>query len=100
LSSKQTEAAGEANGHADLAHAGAVVDKAIEHLLTQEIDPLAVASALLAGSLGLLTQAVGEDATMQVLNSAIASVKNGDLRPDSAESATNADNDDDDDDDD
>ena len=71
----------QSDAHRDLNHAGAVVEKTIEHLVEQRLDPLAIASALLAGSLGLLMQTVGQDATAQVLGSALASIKAGDITP-------------------
>ena len=40
---------------ADLSHAGAVVDKAIEYMVGQMIGPMAIASALLGGALGVLS---------------------------------------------
>ncbi len=65
---------------ADLSHAGAVVDKAIEHMVGQNIDSLAIASALLGGALGLLSRAMNEDGMVAVLNNAIASVRSGAFR--------------------
>ena len=41
---------------ADLSHAGAVVDKAIEYMMGQNIGSLAIASALLGGSMALLSR--------------------------------------------
>ena len=41
---------------ADLSHAGAVVDKAIEYMVGQNLGRVAIASALLGGSLGLLAR--------------------------------------------
>ena len=35
----------------DLSHAGAVVDKAIEYMNSQNISPMAIASALLGGAM-------------------------------------------------
>ncbi len=64
----------------DLSHAGAVIDKAIEYMLGQKLDPLAVASALLGGSLGLMARSMGDDAILQVLTRATASVRSGELR--------------------
>ena len=43
---------------ADLSHAGAVVDKAIEYMTGQNISSVAIASALLAGSMALLARSV------------------------------------------
>jgi hypothetical protein len=65
---------------AELSHAGAIVDKAIEHMSGQNISSLAIASALLGGALGMLARSMGDDAIVQVLNNAIASVRSGELR--------------------
>ena len=64
----------------DLSQSGAVVDKAIEYMLGQNLDPLAVASALLGGSLGLMARTMGDDAILKVLGRATASVRSGELR--------------------
>jgi hypothetical protein len=65
---------------AQLSHAGAVVDKAIEYMMGQNIDSLAIASALLGGSLALLARGMSDDAIIGILNNAVASVKSGELR--------------------
>jgi len=65
---------------ADLSHAGAVVDKAIEYMTGQNITPLSIASALLGGSMGLLARTMSDDAIVGVLQSAMASVRSGELR--------------------
>ena len=65
---------------AGLSHAGAVVDKAIEYMLTQNIDGVSIASALLGGALAMLSRSVADDAIVQILNNAIASVKAGELQ--------------------
>jgi hypothetical protein len=65
---------------AELSHAGAVVDKAIEYMLGQNLPPLAIASALLGGALGMLTRSMDERAIVKVLENAIASVRSGELR--------------------
>ncbi|MBU6500017.1 MAG: hypothetical protein KGJ41_16650 [Rhodospirillales bacterium] len=65
---------------ADLSHAGAVVDKAIEYMVGQEISALAIASALLGGALGLLSRTLSDQAVIGVLDNAIASVRAGQLR--------------------
>lgn len=65
---------------ADLNHAGAVVDKAIEYMAGQNLSPLAIASALLGGSIGLLARTMGDDAIVNVLQNAIGSVRSGELR--------------------
>ena len=62
------------NRPADLSHAGAVVDKAIEYMLGQNIGALAIASALLGGALAMLSRSVADEAIVQILNNAIASV--------------------------
>ena len=63
----------------DLSHAGAVVDKAIEHMLGQDIAPISVASALLGGALGMLARSLDDRAVAQVLRNALASVEAGEL---------------------
>ena len=65
---------------ADLSHSGAIVDKAIEYMLGQNLDPHAVASALLGGSLGLMVRSMGDEAIAQVLTNALESVRSGELR--------------------
>ncbi len=57
-----------------------MVDKAIEYMMGQNIATMSIASALLGGSMALLTRCVGEDAVVQILNNAIASVRAGELR--------------------
>jgi hypothetical protein len=64
----------------DLSHAGAVIDKAIEYLMHQNIDPISIASALLGGSLGLLARSLDDAAIVRVLENAISSVQTGDLQ--------------------
>jgi hypothetical protein len=63
----------------DLSHAGAVVDKAIEYMMGQNISPVAIASALLGGSMALLSRSMADDAIIGILNSAIASIRSGEL---------------------
>jgi hypothetical protein len=65
---------------ADLSHAGAVVDKAIEYMSGQNIGALAIASALLGGAIGMLARTLDDDAVVRVLDNAIASVRSGELR--------------------
>lgn len=65
---------------ADLSHSGAIVDKAIEYMLGQNLDSHAVASALLGGSLGLMVRSMGDDAIARVLENALESVRSGELR--------------------
>ena len=64
----------------DLSHAGAVVDKAIEYMIGQNIAALSIASALLGGAMALLARSVADEAIVQILNNAITSVRNGELR--------------------
>ena len=65
----------------ELSHAGAVVDKAIEYMLGEKLPPLAVASALLGGSLGLLARTMDRTTMTRMLENAIASVQAGELDP-------------------
>jgi hypothetical protein len=65
---------------AHLSHAGAVVDKAIEHMIGQNLSSLAIASALLGGSIALLARSMSDEAIIGVLNNAIGSVRSGELR--------------------
>jgi hypothetical protein len=65
---------------ADLGHAGAVIDKAIEYMMGQNIGSLAIASALLGGALALLARSMGEEELIRILDNAIASVRAGELR--------------------
>ena len=64
----------------ELSHAGAIVDKAVEYMTGQNIGPMAIASALLGGAMGVLAGSMGDEAIVQVLNNAIASVRSGELR--------------------
>src|SRR5258708_6142036 len=64
---------------ADLGHAGAVVDKAIEFMGGQNISPIAIASALLGGAMGMLARSMDDAAIVKVLENAIASVRGGEL---------------------
>ncbi len=65
---------------ADLSHAGAVVDKAIEFMTGQDISPIAIASALLGGALGMLSRSMDDAGIVHVLENALASVRSGELR--------------------
>ena len=67
---------------AELSHAGAVVDKAIEYLIGQRIGHLAIASALLGGALEMLAADMDDAGIVQVLQSAIESVRSGELHGD------------------
>lgn len=76
---EQDSTGAEAPPPAELSHAGAVIDKAIEYMVGQNIGSLAIASALLGGALGMLARSMADDAVVQILNNAIASVKAGEL---------------------
>jgi hypothetical protein len=65
---------------AELSLAGSIVDKAIEYMVGQKVPPVAIASALLGGSMALLAQSLGDEAIIGILNNAIASVRSGELR--------------------
>jgi hypothetical protein len=65
---------------ADLSHAGAVVDKAVEYMTSQNLSSLAIASALLGGSMALLSRSMSDEAIIGILNNAINSVRSGELR--------------------
>jgi hypothetical protein len=65
---------------ADLSHAGAVVDKAIEYMMSQNIDGVSIASALLGGALAMLSRSVADEAIVAILHNAIASVRAGELQ--------------------
>ncbi len=67
---------------AELSLAGSVVDKAIEYMIGQNVPPVAIASALLGGSIALLSRTLGDEAIVSILNNAIASVQSGELRGD------------------
>lgn len=66
-------------GPEGLSHAGAIIDKAIEYMEGQGIVPVSIASALLAGALGLLARTVPDEMICQILENALASVRRGDL---------------------
>ena len=65
---------------AELSQAGAVVDKAIEYMMSQNIGSLAIASSLLGGAMALLARSVADEAIVNILNNAISSVRAGELR--------------------
>jgi hypothetical protein len=78
--SEQSDGFDATGAPADLSHAGAVVDKAIEYMTGQNIGSLAIASALLGGAMGMLSRSLSDEAVIQVLSNAIASVRAGELR--------------------
>ena len=63
-----------------LSHAGAVVDQAIGFMTGQNIDGVSIASALLGGAIGMLTRTLDDESVVNILNSAIASVRAGEFR--------------------
>ena len=65
---------------AELSHAGAVIDKAIDFLMGEDIPSIAIASALLGGALGLLARDMPDEAILRVLENASTSVRAGELR--------------------
>jgi hypothetical protein len=65
---------------AHLSHAGAVVDKAIEYMMQQNLSSLAIASALLGGSMALLARSMSDEAILGILANAMESVRSGELR--------------------
>jgi hypothetical protein len=64
----------------ELMEAGDAVDHMIQTLAAKNLPPVAVASALLGGALNVLSRTLSDEAVVQILNHAIASVENGDLR--------------------
>jgi len=64
---------------AELSQAGQAVDKAIHQMLEHGLSPVAVASALLGGSLCLMSKSMGEEGVIQLLRNAEAGVRAGDL---------------------
>ena len=64
----------------DLAQAGSVVDKSIEFMMGQNLTPLAIASALLGGAMGVLCRTLPDDIVVQILNNAIESIESGGMR--------------------
>ena len=66
---------------AELSHAGAVVDRAIEYMIGKDLPPLAIASALLGGSLGVLARTMDQAAMLRMLANAADSVRAGELHP-------------------
>ncbi|GBQ94844.1 hypothetical protein AA23498_2129 [Acetobacter nitrogenifigens DSM 23921 = NBRC 105050] len=64
----------------ELTKCAMVIEHAIEHLLEENHAPLAVASALLGGSLGLLARTMDKDTILKILDSAVQSVRSGELQ--------------------
>jgi hypothetical protein len=65
---------------AELSLAGSVVDKAIEYMMGQHVPPVAIASALLGGSMALLAQTLDNESIVGILNNAISSIRSGELQ--------------------
>jgi hypothetical protein len=49
-------------------------------MMGKNITPIAIASALLGGAMGLLSRTLPDDVIVQILGNAIESVETGDLR--------------------
>ena len=64
----------------ELNQAGSAVDIAIQKMLEKGLSPVAIASALLGGSLCLMSKSMGDEAVLQLLHNAAAGVQAGDLR--------------------
>ena len=64
----------------DLSQAGSIVEKSIEFMTGQDITPLAIASALLGGAMGVLCRTLPDDVVVQILNNAIDSIESGAMR--------------------
>jgi hypothetical protein len=63
-----------------LSLAGAVVDQAIGFMTGQNIDGVAIASALLGGAIGMLTRTLDDESIVRILNNAIEGVRAGEFR--------------------
>ncbi len=64
----------------DLSFAGAIIDKAIEHMMGKNLNSLAIASALLGGAMGVLTRSLPDEVVVSILQNAIESVESGEMR--------------------
>ena len=64
---------------AELSHAGAVVDNAVEYMVGQKLGDPAIASALLGGALAMMSRSMADEAIIAVLENAIAAVRSGEL---------------------
>ncbi len=64
----------------DLSLAGSIIDKAIEHMMGQKVNSIAIASALLGGAMGILSRTLPDDVIIHILTNAIDSVESGELR--------------------
>ena len=66
----------------ELSQAGSVVAKTIEFLMEKDLPPIAIASALLGGALGVLSRTMGQEAVLRLLENALESVRAGELPED------------------
>jgi hypothetical protein len=73
-------AAGDEKLLAELSQAGHAVDGAIQAMLASGLSPIAVASALLGGSLCLMSKSMGDEALLRMLENAAAGVRAGELK--------------------
>jgi hypothetical protein len=65
---------------AELTQAGHAIEHAVEELRSKGLGPMAIASAMLGGALGLLAQVMDDGAILNVLHSAAEGVSSGELR--------------------
>ena len=79
LSTESTESTEQLQVPEDLARCAMVIEHAIEHLRNEKFPPIAVASALLGGALGILAQSMAPEEILRILDSAAQSVRAGDL---------------------
>ncbi|MEX2643149.1 MAG: hypothetical protein WD270_06825 [Acetobacterales bacterium] len=63
----------------ELHQAGTVVDRAVAHMIKNGITPIAAASALLGGALGVLSRSHSDAQIVRILESAIDNVRRGGL---------------------
>jgi len=63
----------------ELGQAGTAVDKLIHQLFERGLSPVAIASALLGGSLCLMSKTMGDEAVLNMLHNAANGVRSGDL---------------------
>lgn len=69
-----------AEAQADLVRAGQMLEDAVQAMRKANIAPHLVATALLGGAVHILGRISPEEQVIQVLQNAIAGVRNGDLR--------------------
>ena len=61
----------------ELEQAGQMVDQFIRHLMDKDLPPLAIASALLGGSMGLISRELGPKTLLGILDQAREAVRSG-----------------------